>query len=469
MSDSRMKRYLKDKKPIIINIIDNNDVDDKNNYIKSKEYFNQEKDQDQDQNQDRNQIIIPPLNTDIRFKPKKKTNNFKSLQFRKGKKIPTNFKENFSWGVKSDDDSEEENKKKDLINHVVSQFACGSCWAISVATAMSDCFVVSGIVDWKPLISATYIMSVIPKGNIHDMCFGGNPAEVCEILENTEVSDTRCVDYSWCSGDNKYCTSIDSSKHFDANELTEHLNENVPKPHGCYFEKETYMYKIDKDSTEVKFITNNDIEKFRNDIKSHILNYGSIIGGFVVLRNFFLGIHTKINGGVYFDRGDYTSINKISFSDRNLRSTEGLHAVCIVGWGVAKNIEFDNGKYGDVPYWHCRNSWGVEWGDNGYFKMAMYPFNTVSQFDKQVTTDLGGPIGSMLLIKTTKKPIKKQASTIKQKYIDNIIKQKDDSFYIKENIKSNLENTDNKYLYNSSFLIILVVFIFIILIIIKYK
>ena len=122
---------------------------------------------------------------------------------------------------------------------------------------------------------------------------------------------------------------------------------------------------------------------------------------------------------------------KLKFSDSMTSEAAGLHAISIVGWGVAKNIQYDNDKVGDVPYWHCRNSWGKKWGNaGGYFKMAMYPFNKIAQFDKQVMTEIGGPVGSMILIRATERPKQVDLQQISQKYQQNINKQRSNAYYM---------------------------------------
>lgn len=308
---------------------------------------------------------------------------------------------------------------------------------------MSDCFVVSGAVGWAPDISSTFLMASIPEG--HNMCGGGNPASVIPYLEKNGCADSSCIDYSWCSGDDKLCKSVSSEKHLGVN-LTKELNANIPKnPYGCYYsDVKKWIYKIDPGS-DVFFISEKTpISVFRNTVRSHILDYGPVIGGFVVLKNFFADFHSS-NGGVYFDRCDYRNkTGGLRFSDSisNEKPT-GMHAVSIVGFGIAKNIQYDNNKFGDVPYWHCRNSWGTRWGDNGFFKMAMYPFNKKSQFDKQVMTDIGGPIGSLFLIRATKSPKVADLSQIKQIYLNNIKRVNSDNYYRAEPEEVRLINRAN--------------------------
>jgi C1A family cysteine protease len=372
------------------------------------------------------QIIIPPLNTDIRFKDK-----VPKLKVKKEFFSPTD--KNFSWGIINSNDSDSVIEKKKLIRPVREQYACGSCWAIAIADSFSDCLVVSGAVNWSPKISATQIMSCIPYGESHMQCFGGNPAAVAKILESKKISDQTCVDYSWCSQDTELCTSVDSVSHFDAEELSTRLNANIPKPCGCFYEGiKKFVYKLDSGTKFLAIDSEVTTPIFRSTIKNHLLEYGPIIGGYVVCYNFFTGnfADPDFNGGIYFDRADYNnySSGEIFFSDTIPTKVAGLHAVSIIGWGEEENVQYDNGKYGTVPYWHCRNSWGTQWGDNGYFKMAMYPYNQTAQFDKQVMTDLGGPVGSMLLIKATQPPEIYESVDVDDRYI-NIKKKNPNQYY----------------------------------------
>jgi hypothetical protein len=85
----------------------------------------------------------------------------------------------------------------------------------------------------------------------------------------------------------------------------------------------------------------------------------------------------------------------------------GNHAVSIMGWGLAKDIKVSNEDVADVPYWVCRNTRGTNWGENGYFKIAMYPFNKFCQFLKQaILEDESGQItnSGVVICSVSKKP-----------------------------------------------------------------
>jgi hypothetical protein len=305
---------------------------------------------------------------------------------------------------------------------VFNQYGCGSCWAVTIATTMSDCLVVSGVVDWCPMISPTYIMMITPFAQfLQRQCLGGSIANAIKYLSDNQIklSDSSCVDYSWC--DKVWCSNPNFNDNSNTFKVADYyntmLNKTIPPIHGCYYDTPKWAFKLDK---FIKYIPIDfSIEQVRNIVKGHILTYGPVIGSFVILKQFIDDGFTTFNGGVYFDRADYENYyktGKLAFSpiqkdnitlEENL---QGTHSVSIVGWGVAKNIQYDNDKFGDVPYWLVRNSWGDDWGDDGYFKMAMYPFNLMSQFERPTfikfknKSSPSGPLGMILLIKATSKP-----------------------------------------------------------------
>jgi len=74
-------------------------------------------------------------------------------------------------------------------------------------------------------------------------------------------------------------------------------------------------------------------------IKEEVSTNGPMETGFMVYKDFM-----AYKSGVY----------------KHVSGEElGGHAVAIIGYGTE----------GGENYWLCKNSWGLAWGDNGYFKI----------------------------------------------------------------------------------------------------
>ena len=90
-----------------------------------------------------------------------------------------------------------------------------------------------------------------------------------------------------------------------------------------------------------------------------VYNYSTITIGYSVYES-FMTFFTRHPKGVYTARDFLADIR----ADR-ARNAEpsGGHAVSVIGWGE----EVIDGRL--VPYWIVRNSWGVKWGDDGFFRI----------------------------------------------------------------------------------------------------
>jgi len=81
------------------------------------------------------------------------------------------------------------------------------------------------------------------------------------------------------------------------------------------------------------------MEKQIMNIKYEIVKWGPVAAGFIVYENFA----NSYNGLTVYEKAEGKQL--------------GGHYVSIIGWGK--------------DYWICRNSWGIEWGILGYFKIKM--------------------------------------------------------------------------------------------------
>ena len=51
----------------------------------------------------------------------------------------------------------------------------------------------------------------------------------------------------------------------------------------------------------------------------------------------------------------------------------GAHAILLVGWGkIGSDAESEE-------YWEVKNSWGTDWGEDGYFRIRMGDSETASE------------------------------------------------------------------------------------------
>jgi hypothetical protein len=344
--------------------------------------------------------IIPPLNTDININtlPVYSQKNHIGQQAL----IATNdMPKIWDWRHNYPTDDKTMIDKKKLIEPPPNQALCGSCWAVASATVISDNFVAMGLVKYNPKISTTYSLSCYPQLR----CKGGAPAILMDSIVSGGIADDTCVDYSWCLKNDKCNGTQKLDEDFDMDSL-------IPNMCGCYIAREHYKYYI-TDPESISITPSISQDDFIYKVKNHIYTNGSVLGTYSVFSNFIKGEFTGINDGVYLENCDYTD-NKLTFSQpgQPVGNYLGGHAVSIIGWGIS-NIQVDNdGTKEDVPYWYVRNSWTSTWGsDEGYFKMAMYPYNQISQFDKQIdiTDDAGNRIsgGGIILLSAGSREINK--------------------------------------------------------------
>ena len=317
--------------------------------------------------------IVSPLNTDIRFSSVPQF-NIKSQPGFSALMATIQLPENWNWANNHPSDNSEMKNKKKLIMKPGAQLSCGSCWAFSSASVIGDAFIASGKTNFNPKISATYIMAC-PETK-QNQCGGGNPSLLFQTVAKTGVTSKYCIDYSWCIN-NELCSGrkqMIKAATSGAEDLNKYVNTKIPNC-GCISNKNNIYYITEPVTHGVQEnATNSVVKSYSKIIQTHIYQYGPVIAGYFVLSNFISGrfCHEPITKGVYFDTGIYDR-GELRFEDTHDPQIMGGHAVAIVGWGVAKNIPYnqqslrDSRLRKDVPFWYVRNSMGAKLGGQRLF------------------------------------------------------------------------------------------------------
>jgi hypothetical protein len=210
--------------------------------------------------------------------------------------------------------------KAGAVTSVKDQGRCGCCWAVAVAGAIEGAAAVSSNFSYLQSISFQQFISC-DTNNLG--CDGGNPAVALNYADKNSFGGlTRLNDYPFtdATGATTQTCKLDSGG-----------------------------YPIAVTTTGAGYVVSTDTSDSFTDRVSKMKQV-LLRQPIVISMRAYCNTITAYGGGIITDDGD------CACSD----STCLDHAVLLVGF---------NDEVSD-PYWLVKNSWGTDWGEGGYFRVA---------------------------------------------------------------------------------------------------
>jgi len=232
---------------------------------------------------------------------------------------------------------------------------CGSCWAFApIAILESVIKIREGYADFNPDLSEQYIISCHGAGNIKGCgCFGGYPTDVFQFIIDTTQEGNNCngvVLESYFPYSARRFHYVPCSKLIDG--WAEHI---IPIA--------DWGYKIlNKSNGE------------RDWIKRTIIEKGPVVAD-IIVPLFLYSPNVPLIDPLH--RWGYNNHDSDAYFPSGRTCSIAGHVVCIVGWK-------DDDSIPNGGYWICKNSWGKDWGYNGFANIeygsmsidkSRYPFD----------------------------------------------------------------------------------------------
>ena len=207
------------------------------------------------------------------------------------------------------------------VTEIRDQKHCGGCWAFATAEVLGDRFCIGSDGKINVSLSVDDLLGCWVNKRYNMGCDGGAPEFVWkQYLSQTGIVSSSCFPFtgSDANGTTPNCT----------------IAGGTCGTAGVPFKK----YKSLEGSARV-------ISSYYWAVQQEMLSNGPVSAAFLVYHDFFSyksGVYKHVNG-----------------------SLMGRHMVKLVGWGV------DNTTQPPQNYWVVANSWGPNWGLQGYFKIAL--------------------------------------------------------------------------------------------------
>lgn len=268
-----------------------------------------------------------------------------------------------------------------LLSPVLDQGQCGGCWAFSSAGVLGDRFAIHTKGAFGLALSPEHLIlcgfsKPLAVGNVTTAdratieaqiatlqadlnqaqqlnatfqgqvaCYGNTLPLVCEYLYRYGTRSLRCDPYTLGNAQPGRplppCRNLLPTVPPYERCKTEDRIDRIYRAIGRYF--------VSSDEGAGTNLTGQGLQTQIEAIKAEIYKFGPIMAGYEVFRDFMQPSPTNPSWATGIYRYDGVS------------PKDGGHAITIVGWGT----DPDSGE----TFWIIRNSWGVAWGEAGYFRM----------------------------------------------------------------------------------------------------
>lgn len=244
------------------------------------------------------------------FYPAEKVFRMQSLHPQQDESLPEHFDARQKW--------------PGMITGIQDQRDCGSSWAFSTIAVASDRLAIGSSGEIRVELSPQNLLSCV--GVESNNCTGGNIDQAWWYMRRFGSVTEDCYPYK---------ARVESCR-----------IPRVGRPNICP------SGKVFKDHMMFKMTPPHRIQARETEIMKQIYQNGPLQAIFTVKEDFF-----AYRSGIYRHTG-------VSQSYPHIYQQTGYHSVRILGWGVDFGV---NGQR--TKYWLCANSWGSNWGENGYFRI----------------------------------------------------------------------------------------------------
>jgi len=247
---------------------------------------------------------------------------------------------------------------KDYLNKPSNQGSCGSCWAFASTSTLSDRFNIQSNGLYHIQLSPTKMIVCDFENNDYEYeelstnaCYGNSLFSACQYLYRYGAVTNKCFPYN--KNLEEDIGSFESISKFDENITAAQLplckiisGPNFDMCSGSFIDTQTG----EEMGTPIRFyrclgfynISGGAALSLQSSIKQELYHWGPVLSAIRIYPDFYTFNFNK---------------ESIYRWDRKGSQISG-HAIEIVG-------------YNDISkYWLCKNSWGSNWGDGGYFKIG---------------------------------------------------------------------------------------------------